>query len=44
MTAGRLFDVRVPMADGITLSTDVLLPDTAGLACHPDPHAVLQGQ
>ena len=30
MTPGRLFDVRVPMADGVTLSTDVVLPATAG--------------
>jgi predicted acyl esterase len=30
MTAGRLFDVRVPMADGVTLSTDVVLPRGAG--------------
>lgn len=30
MTPGRLFDLRVPMADGVTLSTDVVLPGTAG--------------
>ena len=30
MTPRRLFDVRVPMADGVTLSTDVVLPGTAG--------------
>jgi uncharacterized protein len=30
MTPGRLFDVRVPMADGVSLSTDVVLPGTSG--------------
>jgi uncharacterized protein len=30
MTPTRLFDVRVPMADGVTLSTDVVLPATTG--------------
>lgn len=26
MTSGRLFDVAVPMADGVSLSTDVVRP------------------
>jgi len=30
MTPGRLFDVQVPMADGVSLSTDVVLPAPAG--------------
>ncbi len=30
MTPGRLFDLQVPMADGVCLSTDVILPGTAG--------------
>ncbi len=30
MTPGRLFDLRVPMADGVTLSTDVVLPAGTG--------------
>jgi uncharacterized protein len=30
MTTGRLFDVQVPMADGVSLSTDVVLPAVAG--------------
>jgi uncharacterized protein len=30
MTPGRLFDVQVPMADGVSLSTDVVLPGPAG--------------
>jgi len=30
VTPRRLFDVRVPMSDGVSLSTDVVLPGTAG--------------
>jgi uncharacterized protein len=30
MTPGRMFDVRVPMADGVSLSTDVVLPAATG--------------
>jgi predicted acyl esterase len=30
MTPARLFDVRVPMADGVTPSTDVVLPAAVG--------------
>ncbi len=32
MTPWRLFDVQVPMADGVSLSTDVVLPSTPGAA------------
>lgn len=30
MRPGRLFDLQVPMADGVCLSTDVVLPGTSG--------------
>jgi uncharacterized protein len=30
MTSGRLFDVQVPMADGVSLSTDVVFPASGG--------------